>query len=246
MKKSTLLAGIVAVGSAFALSTPASALSVNVAQGTGVYNGGTNAVLDLGDNGSIEENYGYYLGSFNLTIDGVPNFVAFCLDLQDSVNFGGTYTYVETSDPFDDFTIGSASQIKTFFDFNFGGLSTATEFAAFQLGLWELVYDGPIAGVATDNFTTGQLKATGSTALGSIIDTASKFLNNIFGSNPDSDYELTFLDSLTANGDKQDLVYAVESAVGDVPLPAAAWLLGGGMIGLFGFGRFKKGRKAAA
>lgn len=250
MKKSLLLSSAAVLGALF-IASPASALTVTGVKGTGVTNGGTTVELDLGNNGSIEESYSYYLGSFNLTIDGSPNIVAFCLDLLDSINLNGTteYTYSETTTPFDDnpLTSGTVDQLKDFFDYNYSGLSTAVEFAGFQLGLWEIVYDGVLTG-SEDYFVDGQLTASASdTDPESIIGKATKFLNNMFLASVTGDYDLTFLESASDPGpDKQDLVYAVESASAEVPLPAAFWLLGGGVIGLFGFGRFKKTAKATA
>ncbi|MAS03680.1 MAG: hypothetical protein CL534_03155 [Ahrensia sp.] len=177
------------------------------------------------------------------------SFIAWCLDLTDYVSTG-TFTekFVGDSSIFDaGEVISTAKQedIQKYFDVNYDSVLTTiatavnsvkkATAAAFQVGLWEIVYE-----------TSGSYK----TNLGSFADTsavsstAQDFLDNI-ADWTQKNFTLSFWDAEETN---QDLVSAApySGIVPDVPIPAAAWLLGSGLIGLAGIGRLKKARKATA
>lgn len=180
------------------LSSPATIVSP-------FYNGGTSA------------------GPFRLTGDnGFGDFIAFCIDLDNHMSSGKTYTVSGAS------SYGTAvdTNIDLLFNSAYAGLSTAVQGAAFQVALWEIITD---TGDATGfDLGLGSFTATSSTA--GVISQAADYLTGLGGATTGG-YKLTFL----ANGNSQDLV-----TVSPVPVPAAFGMLSLGLAGLFGLRRRKK------
>lgn len=206
--------------------------------------------------------YSGYFGSFDMIIPGEDTFTSFCLDLLDSISTSGaTYTYTALSNPADAFgddPLGNPDvdtpaetdvlikQINLFVDMNAGEVEASADtsvWAAFQLALWELAYDGIVQlGDAGQHFTTGLLQAdNGGGGTTSVITKATEFLDNLFNpakqAGTTDDYQITFMDSEN-NQDQMIIQYNTDNNLA-VPLPAAGWLLAGGLAGLFGFGRFR-------
>lgn len=166
---------------------------------------------------------------FNMSSpDIVDDFVAWCLDLTNTLK--GTSQYELTDTPFVPFSINEAN-VQKVFDANFGGVDVTdkVEAAAFQLALWEAGYDG-------FSLSSGAFQGTGaSSSATSITATAQAYLDAAFSYAGNKAYELSFFQSVNAEGPQsQSLVTASE-----VPLPAAAWLLIGGVAALGAIGRRK-------
>lgn len=102
---------------------------------------------------------GTLAGSMNWTRDNVTpgtyaglqgNFSSFCIEVTQYVAFGGTYTYDVTmtpNAPTPDINFNlpmgntKASQLSELFGRYYNGLAGNTDFGAFQMAVWEIVYD---------------------------------------------------------------------------------------------------------
>ncbi len=264
MKLRAYLAGATAVAAFVAISSPSYALPTTFTQGSGLSGASTpTVILDTDENGSfsdpVDTSFSGYFGSFNMTV-GSNTFTSFCLDLLDHINYSGTFDYVPTNFPFDDDPLGAGgsdpalvkSQIVEFFNVNYNSVSSNIEFAAAQLALWEIVYDGLIVKDPTppnDYFGTGwlQVESTVNTTALAVIAKAEDYLDALLGavSIPDI-YDVTFMDSVLPN-DAQDqvIVQNNNNAIDVIPLPAAGWLLASGLLGFFGLGRLRRSGAAA-
>lgn len=109
---------------------------------------------------------------------------------------------------------------------------TNTLALALQLAVWE------VANEDKDNrydLSTGDFKLSAIGAAGTASAIAQSFLAKIGGAWDDATN--TFYRALTRN-DQQDFVIKIrEDGETVVPIPAAAWLLGSGLLGLFGLAR---------
>lgn len=233
MKKLALLASA-AVFSAFASTSSASAATTSLQFSDVLLESNTQVTSPV-------RSGNFRAGEIEMIADGTTTFIAWCLDIADNLLLSGKY---------DPKTIGGGEQIfepndldspdnrtsiiQEYFDQNLHKVSDGTRAAAFQLGLWEIVYE-TYANIG--DTTSGILRSTtaGVTAL------ANAFLGDIGGTDSGYSYNLTFLDAFDPEKN-QDLVTATlpDGFVGQVPLPAAGWLLGAGLFGLFGAGRLKK------
>jgi hypothetical protein len=235
LNMSRLAYAAILAGASALLASGASANTVNF-QTTGDLYGGVGSVgvtvTNPGGSGNISAN----VGGFRVNDAVQGNFIAWCVDLLDTLSTPILGAYTATTAPFDDaWTISSATQtlIKGLFDTNYSAalVGNATQSAAFQLALWELVYE-----------TSGTYSLSGgsfSSSTNSLWATANGFLGNI-GGPVLSNFNVTYWDSASGPGgpDRQDLV-----TVSEVPLPAAVWLFGSGLVGLGVLSR--KRRKAA-
>jgi hypothetical protein len=193
------------------------------------------------------------------------NTTTFCVQLDQFISQGSTYTYQKTplaSMP----TIGNqtkADYISELFGryystaWNNPSFTGNTASTAFQLALWELVYDGPVSasnkgtldltkGVFKDTASAdasavslAQMYLTGGTDLGktyaALSGDTSQFAKNLGG------YQLVGLTEPPPSGQSaqpgfQDQLVLLPTS--PVPAPAGVWLAGLGLVALIGRGRF--------
>jgi hypothetical protein len=140
-------------------------------------------------------------------VGGLGDFIAWCFEIDQNLvtGVGGTRSY----------TLGGAldtnqrTRVQNLFDANYGNdiETSQPKAAAFQLALWEAIYDDNLS-LASGDFkssTGGQLRTD-----------ADSFLSAAASYTGDRLWTITELSSNTA----QDLGTAAP-----IPLPAAAWLL---------------------
>ena len=166
---------------------------------------------------------GAFAGPFRLVGDnGLGKFVAFCVDLAQFMKSGTTYTTAASSG------YGGAVDlnIDRLFTSAYAGISTAIQGAAFQVALWEIISDtGSGFNLAGGSFSVTQARYSAA-----VINQANAYLSALTGA-ATGGYRLTFLKS----GTNQDIV-----TVSQVPLPAAAGMLGLGLVRLVGLRRRRK------
>jgi hypothetical protein len=147
------------------------------------------------------------------------DFVAWCLDVSDWLQ--GTSSYLITDTPFStSFGLDSAemARVQSVFDANYSSvdLSNSTEAAAFQMALWNALYDGD-ALVESGLFTVTSATAGAMSQADAYLAAAAAYAGG-------QRYSMTFLESLSGG---QNLV-----TVAPIPLPATALLLMGALGGL--------------
>ncbi|MEE9427602.1 MAG: Cys-Gln thioester bond-forming surface protein [Paracoccaceae bacterium] len=158
-------------------------------------------------------------GAFRLNgSNGFGAFVAFCVDLSKHIRSGKTYTTASAS------AYGGTvdNAIDRLFTSAYSGVNSAIKGAAFQVALWEIITDTG----AGYNLSQGQFQAQSSVA---VRNQANLYLAGLSGA-ATGGYKMTYLNS----GVSQNLV-----TVSAVPVPAAAGMLGLGLLGLFGLRRRK-------
>lgn len=154
-------------------------------------------------------------GQFAFEVDGGSDtLLAWCIDLA--------HTLIQTKTPYthnasllQPAVIGKLDRL---FTQHYAKVVDAITAAAFQIAVWEYVYD-------TDgDLSEGRFKLSSTTAEAVAVE-AAEFVT--LGSESGG-YTLTFLQSTPASGAKsQDLVTATP-----IPLPAAGWMLLAGLAGL--------------
>ena len=170
------------------------------------------------------------------------DFVAFCLDLAAWIGTGTGYDYKITKTPFsnsvDLISNGGLQRIQAIFDANYSqsvAVDNRTTSAAFQVALWNAVYD--------DDWTVTGAVGDGFNAVGKyggvngVITQANAYLAAAQSYAGDKKWRLSFLESTAQPYRYQNLV-----AVAPVPLPAAGFMLLGALAG---FGLLRRRRSTA-
>lgn len=155
----------------------------------------------------------------------LDSFIAWCLDLGAWLGTRGVHEYKTTDTPYQNGgqTVDAAamSRIQSVFSANFDDTVPASvdTSAAFQLALWEVLYDDDWS--LTE--VTGDFQVTPDSA--NVASTAAGYLTAASNYTGASLFDLTFLESTAANR-RQNLVTATPSPV---PLPASSLLLLAGL-----------------
>lgn len=133
------------------------------------------------------------LGSFNMVNQTTPglNFKAFCIDIFNTVNVGGTYSYIEATSPNPVWSTLAENRINYLFSTYVTPLADDTP-AAFQLALWEVINEGDNSVLS---LTNGDFKANGGNLGAAQYSAVEAMLRDIQtnGSGPSTaDYKYTF------------------------------------------------------
>lgn len=169
-----------------------------------------------------------YAGEFKLNeATTLGNFAAFCIDLMQTLKNPDVYTLKN-----DLLSSDVVSNIDKLFTSAYATVTTSLNAAAFQVALWEIVYDTGTAGgfdLDSGNFLT--MLTDGGVERNEAVEVAAENLLQGLATAQMGGYNLTFLHSEAG----QDLVTA-----SPVPLPAAGWMLIAGVGGLVAMRRKRK------
>lgn len=203
-----------------------------------------------------------YVGGINWTFDrnavdnaGLGALVAgttlttFCIEGTQNVtiNETATFAYILTNPgqaPIDNvgsnYVMGAnAATLQKFWDAYFSQSFASNEkSAAFQLGVWEIVYDGgESANIGAGNFTSSAV--AGNLVSAGALSQAQTWLSGLNAVSPTEHYSLYVL----SDAGLQDQLFGVKAAGGTpVPLPAA---FPASLVVLAGVGAWKKFRRRA-
>lgn len=176
----------------------------------------TQAPVTIAGGGATPRDLSAY--GFRMTEASLGEFLAWCLDLTNYLQTP-TGSYSQTNAPFSQWTVAQ-DRIQRMFDANFAGLDATNrvQAAAFQLALWEALYDSDF------DLTTGVFRGQGllGTQSSAVDAAAAGYLAAASGYAGSRQYNLTYWQGLenTQGRQTQSLVSVVP-----VPLPAGALLL---------------------
>lgn len=141
------------------------------------------------------------LGSFNMKNQTTPglDFKAFCIDIFNSVNVGGTYSYNTTTTPTPAWGTLTENRINYLFNEFVTPVADNTP-AAFQLALWEIINEGDSNNLS---LTNGDFKASGGNLNAAQYSAVEALLQNIQtnGSGPSTaEYNYTFYEGNPTSG----------------------------------------------
>lgn len=189
----------------------------------------------------------FYAGAMQWSEIGNPgnSFTTFCLEVTQLVSSTSTYTITSLAgelDPIPTLDSGGMGEtrarlMQSLFDNHYGSaLNSAFESAAFQLAVWEIVYEDTLdqSGDVMFDVTSGTHRITGGSVLNnnsmlglSAVDQANIWLNGL------SDTDVTTLQALTS-GNSQNQVRMI-------PLPGPAGMAMAGLLGLAAVRRRRQG-----
>jgi hypothetical protein len=232
MKSGSFLKRALVVGAACAalFGAPASqatitgTLTVNSLVGEGVsitYNGATEGTTA-----------GTFYGTFP---DASNNIYFWCIDLTHVVNVGGSYTPFN-ADPFQtnpplNFTATQVQDLRNLFfeSWNAAVNTDAAQAAAFQLAIWDVLFDD-----SAFSLTSNIVPGTGFTATSgdAALIPAAQILINKAVNPPAHPYPLTQLTQRFATTDNhvQDFIY--QTPPSQTPEPTGVALLGAGLVAM--------------
>jgi hypothetical protein len=228
LSKTKLLGAAAALGAGLMLAAPAQA-SYGTVEATLV------SINPAGpDTGGGVFNFNQTGGTFKLASTIPGKFIAICLDLFEEIRVGqsGVWTVTDLeAAPIDARPVmgARANDLRKLIGGALVGgrlanadLLTADEAAALQLAVWEIVNET----IGSYNVNTGNFNV-GTRGTVATRDAANTLLAGLAGYTPAANlYAMV-------NKDLQDFLV-------ETPLPAAAWLLGTGLLALFGIGRRRR------
>jgi len=188
-------------------------------------------------------------GGLNSVLSGIlgpgGTFSTFCIEGTQNVSFGTNETWTNgvvdlSTAPTPGPTLGTtkAGYITELYDRSFDSIGSDPELAtAFQLAIWEIVYDGipTLGGETSAVFNGGNFTASND---GTAISDAVGMLNGITGSGYTNSYSVYAL----SDGGIQDQVFAVKNG-GTPPVPLPESLPAGlALMGGLGLARFVRRR----
>jgi hypothetical protein len=174
-------------------------------------------------------------GAFRTIVNGGPSFLSYCIDLTQSAELygsdssytrvaGGSYSFANP---------GAAASLSKLFTFAGSLVNSAPTSAAFQLAVWEIVYESPSNAYAMGSgravFGPGQSNAA-------TITLADSWLSAL------SATPATAPISILASPNRQDLVYG--GATAPIPEPSTYALMIAG-LGALGFVARRRSNKQA-
>jgi len=246
------MAGLLLAASASSASAGTITLSY---QSSDPFDGSSEGVFLWGP--GFEWNY-VEAGALHMEDQAGNPLITWCLDLFGRL--ADDHTYEEISDflTTDDISLFRLNNIQSLFDMNYDKVDTddSEKSAGFQLALWELLYENSGTYNVENGGDRGNFFAFGGSD--DAIGWANIYLSNMLLDDTLTElWDLTYYDADSESGsgdyrkkkrkhhkiNYQDLVSASEipdSTTPEVPLPATAWLLGGGLAALFGIGRRRK------
>lgn len=141
------------------------------------------------------------LGSFNMVNQTSPglDFKAFCIDIFNNVNVGGTYSYNTTTTPTPAWSALTENRINYLFSTYVTPLADDTP-AAFQLALWEVINEGDNTVLS---LTNGDFRASGGNLNAAQYSAVEGLLQDIQnnGSGPSTaEYNYTFYKGFPSSG----------------------------------------------
>jgi hypothetical protein len=183
--------------------------------------------------GSINEG----AGAFTTSVNGGASFLSYCIDLTQPVAVGGasdsSYTRV-AGGSYSFANPGTAASLSKLFTFAGSLVNSNSSSAAFQLAVWEIIYESPSNAYS---MTSGRASfGTQDAREAATITLADSWLNAL------SSTPATAPISILASPGSQDLVYG--GATAPIPEPSTYALMIAGLAGL-GFVARRRSNKQA-